>query len=125
MSRSFVAFGTAPLRLPVKNSVSRSASREPEVRQIEHPRARALHQAQRIDLGDQVAAVGADLHQPRHRRLFFTCTARSKDSRRFLSRGARFSVLERVEKRAPSGRERPGRAQVFRVEALYIRRVAA
>ena len=39
-----------------------------EVPELEHPRPFAL-QAQRIDVGDQVAAVGVDLDQPRNRAL--------------------------------------------------------
>ena len=42
---------------------------EPEVAELQHARALALLQAQRIELGDQVAAVGVDLHQARHRAL--------------------------------------------------------
>ena len=43
--------------------------REPEVPELEHARAFAFLDAQRIEVGDQVAAVGVDLYQPRDRAL--------------------------------------------------------
>ncbi len=42
---------------------------EPEVAELQHARARALLHAQRIELGDQVTAVGVDLYQSRNRAL--------------------------------------------------------
>ena len=42
---------------------------QPEVAELEHPRARALLETQRVEIGDQVAAVGVDLHEARHRAL--------------------------------------------------------
>ena len=38
---------------------------EPEIAELEHARALALLQAERIEIGDEVAAVGVDLHQAR------------------------------------------------------------
>ena len=45
---------------------------EARVVEVEHARARALQQPQRIDVRDQVPAVAVDLHQPRHGGLLFT-----------------------------------------------------
>ena len=42
---------------------------EAEVSELEHARTRPLLYAQRIEVGDQMAAVRVDLHQPRDRAL--------------------------------------------------------
>ena len=44
---------------------------QPHVVQVHQPRLGALHETQRIDLGDQVTAVGEDLDQARDSGLFF------------------------------------------------------
>ena len=42
---------------------------EPEVAELQHARPRPLLHAERIEVGDQVTAVGVDLHQARNRAL--------------------------------------------------------
>ena len=49
--------------------------REPEILQIEHIGLGALLQAQRIQIGGQVAAIRVDLNEARDRALLGTCSA--------------------------------------------------
>src|ERR1017187_8316983 len=44
---------------------------ETRIVEIQHPRARALLQTERIDMRDQMTAVAVDLHEPRYRCLLF------------------------------------------------------
>ncbi len=50
--------------------------RQTHIGWLEHARHRPLHQAERVDVGDQVAAIRVELDQPRNGRLLFGISGR-------------------------------------------------
>jgi hypothetical protein len=63
--------------------------RQAEVGELQHPRHRPVHQSERVDVRDQVTAVGIDLDEARHRALLLgglATTVRERGDPR--SRGA-------------------------------------
>ena len=66
MSRSFMKRGMASVRLPVKNSESRSALDSPKYSSSSTRGHLALHEPERVEVRDQVSAVRIHLDQARN-----------------------------------------------------------
>ena len=82
------------------------------VRRIEHLGHRPLHQAERVDVGDQVAAVGVELDEPRDGGLLFPvgCRWSSRSGRPWRRHAAAPAPASRLYGAAALAlRRRPGR----------------
>ena len=98
---------------------------ESHVAGVKHARPFAFHQAERIDVGDQVPAVAKRLHQTRDRALLFAGGATVGSAWRVRRHSTRPLRRKRVEIRAPLGAHRSRVAQIGRVKILDKRSIAA
>ncbi|MBV6417509.1 MAG: hypothetical protein CMLOHMNK_02230 [Steroidobacteraceae bacterium] len=115
--------------------------RQAEVAELEYARQRPLHEPERIERRDQVAAVRPDLHEARHRALLRALEARAFDGRRGEGRLAR-TLRDRGDDRrvrllavppgaelrepvAPVRLDARGITQVLVVQGLDVRGIAA